>query len=284
MAGTGHETARVEPSALDLYLGEIQRIAVLTRQQELDLAVRVQQGDRAALEELVRHNLRFVVMVARSYARPGAPLEDLISEGNIGLMRAAQRFDVTRGYRFISYAVWWIRQCILLYLSDKSRTVRLPVNKVQTLSKLAHAQAHLEQVLGREPTPDELGRALRLPAAQVEWLQGLPTRTDSIDEREDLEECELEDTLQDRRGATIEESLTEALRDRDISLSLQALDPRSADILRCYFGLEGRAPESLSCIGRRYRLTGERIRQLRDRALWTLRNSDDADLLVEYAE
>jgi RNA polymerase primary sigma factor len=282
MTGTGRETAHVEPSALDLYLGEIQRIPVLTRQQERDLAVRAQQEDRAALDELVRHNLRFVVMVARRYARPGAPLEDLISEGNIGLLQAAQRFDVTRGYRFISYAVWWVRQSIFLYLSDKSRTVRLPVNKVQTLSKLAQAQEHLEQLLGREPTPDELGRALRLPAAQVEWLQGLPTRADSIDEREDLEESELE--LQDRRGATIEESLTAALRDRDISLSLQALAPRSADILRSYFGLEGCPPESLSCIGRRYGLTGERIRQLRDRALWTLRNSDGADLLVEYAE
>ena len=149
--------------ALALYLKEIQRIPVLTPAEERQLAERIRNGERGALETLVRRNLRFVVAVARPYARHGVSLEDLINEGNIGLIRAAERFDVTRGFRFISYAVWWIRQSILLYLTEQSRTVRLPVSKVHILARMQRQSEQLTQQLGREPTVDELGKRLQIP-------------------------------------------------------------------------------------------------------------------------
>ena len=271
--------------ALALYLREIQKIPVLTPPQERDLAARAKQGERAALEELVRRNLRFVVAVARPYARHGVSLEDLINEGNIGLIRAAERFDVTRGFRFISYAVWWIRQSILLYLTEQSRTVRLPVSKVHILARLQRTSEQLTQQLGREPTPDELDKRLHISGSQVEWLQTLPTTRFSIDEPAEGEESEFEvGTLQGGVGLSSEDRLIESLRARDIRGALAILDARGADIVRRYFGLEGNEPESLERIGKTYGLTRERVRQLRDRAIWKLRTSPEAELLADYAE
>jgi RNA polymerase primary sigma factor len=271
--------------ALALYLKEIQRIPVLTPAQERALAERIRNGERAALEELVRRNLRFVVAVARPYARHGVSLEDLINEGNIGLIRAAERFDVTRGFRFISYAVWWIRQCILLYLTEQSRTVRLPVSKVHILARLQRQSEQLTQQLGREPTTDELGKRLQIPAKQVEWLRTLPTTRFSLDEPAEGEESEFDiGTLTGGSGLSSEERLIETLRARDIRGSLAILDARGADIVRRYFGLEGHEPESLERIGKTYGLTRERVRQLRDRAIWKLRTSPETDLLADYAE
>ena len=269
--------------ALALYLREIQRIPVLSPIQERELATRAQNGDRQALEGLVRHNLRFVVAVARPYARAGMPLEDLIDEGNIGLIQAARRFDVTRGFRFISYAVWWIRQAILLHLTEQSRLVRLPVSKVHELAHLARASQRLAQRLCHEPSTDDLAREMKISPAQVEWLQGLPTNAFSIDEPGDGEESEFEiETLYDPASLTTEERIAESMRDEDIRNSLELLDARGADIVRRYFGLAGQEPESLACIGRTYGLTRERIRQLRDRAIWKLRTSPEAELLAEY--
>jgi RNA polymerase primary sigma factor len=271
--------------ALALYLREIQKIPVLSPAQERELATRAQQGDRKALEELVRRNLRFVVAVARPYARHGVSLEDLINEGNIGLIRAAQRFDVTRGFRFISYAVWWIRQSILLHLTEQSRTVRLPVSKVHILARMQRMGEQLTQQLGREPTADELGRRLQIPPGQVEWLQTLPTTRFSLDEPAEGEESEFDiGTLQGGSGPSSEERLIENLRARDIQGCLEILDTRGADIVRRYFGLEGKEPESLERIGKTYGLTRERVRQLRDRAIWKLRTSPEAELLADYAE
>jgi RNA polymerase primary sigma factor len=275
---------RVEMGALALYLREIQKIPVLSPAEERALGQRVLDGDRAAVDELVRRNLRFVVMVARPYARHGVPLEDLLNEGNIGLIRAAERFDVKRGFRFISYAVWWIRQSILLYLTEKSRIVRLPVSKVQMLSKLTQTSEQLTQLLGREPTSEEIGKRMHIPPSKVEWLRTLPTAAFSVDAPAEGEESDFEiDTLDDTTSS-IETQVTETLRDADIQAALSALDERGADIVRRYYGLEGQEPESLEHIGRSYGVTRERVRQLRDRAIWKLRTSPEADLLAEYSE
>jgi RNA polymerase primary sigma factor len=280
----GGQDARCDLTALQLYLREIQKIPVLSPDEERALGVRVLQGDRTAVDELVRRNLRFVVMVARPYARHGVPLEDLIDEGNIGLIRAAERFDVGRGFRFISYAVWWIRQCILLYLTEKSRLVRLPVSKVQLLSRLTQTSEQLTQLLGREPTAEEIAKRLRIPPSKVEWLRTLPTLAFSVDEPAEGEESEFEiDTLMDAASTSTEAQVAEILRREDIHEALEQLDPRGADIVRRYFGLDGLEPESLEHIGKRYGVTRERVRQLRDRAIWKLRTSPEAELLSEYA-
>jgi len=179
-------------SSLTLYLREIQRAAVLNQTEEREVARQAREGSREARERLLRANLRFVVAVARPYARRGVPLEDLINEGNVGLIQAAERFDVTRGFRFITYAVWWIRQRILLYLSEKNRTVRLPVSKARSIARLQRTSDRLSQKLGREPTLAELGKRLHLPADQVQWLRSLPAIALSIDEPVEREESRFE--------------------------------------------------------------------------------------------
>lgn len=212
------------------------------------------------------------------------PLEDLINEGNIGLMRATKRFEPTRGFRLISYAVWWIRQSILSYLTDQSRLVRLPAGKVHGLARLARESERLTQEYGRDPFVEELARRMKLSPQQVEGLQQLPTHHFSLDEPAEGEDSEFEvDTLEDAAAGSTEEWLVESMRTRDIQEALDVLDPREADILRRYFGLEAREPESLQSIGEDYGVTRERIRQLRDRALWKLRTSSHAELLAEYA-
>lgn len=272
-------------SALDQYLREIQRIEVLDPEEERELGWRILRKDRKAVEELVRRNLRFVVLVARPYARNDNALEDLINEGNIGLIQAAERFDVQRGFRFISYAVWWIRNAIFLHLTEKSRTIRLPVSKVQDLTRLARTTDRLTQVLARDPSDEELARELHLPPDKVAWLRTLPTQSMSLDEPVEGEEADFaSDGLADELSTSSEEQLIERLRQRDIRACLGILDPRGADIVRRYYGLEGHHPESLEHIGRSYGVTRERVRQLRDRAIWRLRTSCESQLLAEYAE
>jgi RNA polymerase primary sigma factor len=275
-----------EMDALGLYMKEIQRIPLLTVEEERALGARIARGDRAAMDEMVRRNLRFVVLVARPYSHQGVPLEDLINEGNIGLIRAAERFDVQRGFRFISYAVWWIRQAILLYLTEKSRVIRLPVGKVQVLSRLSQATEQLTQALGREPTDAEVGKRLGLPAERVAALRGLPTIAYSLDTPTDGETTEFEaDTIEDPNQSDIPTQVENSLRNADIKSAVgDLLDAREADIVGSYFGLESQVPESLGCIGKRYGVTRERIRQLRDRAIWKLRMAPEVEPLAEYAE
>ena len=278
---TARETA--ERSALLRYLHEIESIPVLTVAEERALATRACGGDGAAQKELVRRNLRFVVTVARQYSRYGVPLEDLINEGNIGLMRATMRFDPNRGFRLISYAVWWIRQSILSYLTDQSRLVRIPAAKVHDLARLARETERQQQRCAGSPTTETLARRLGLTVMQVEVLQNLPIQHFSLDEPAEGEESEFEaDTLQDPNAST-EEWLQETLLTEDVESALQMLDEREADILRRYFGLGQREAESLQSIGADYGVTRERVRQLRDRALWKLRTSQHAGLLAEYA-
>jgi len=270
-------------SALQRYLSEIEKIPVLTPREERELAICARSGDSGAQKELVRRNLRFVVSVARQYARYGVPLEDLINEGNIGLMRAAARFDPARGFRLISYAVWWIRQSIMTYLTDHSRIVRLPAGKVHGLSRLVRETERLMQECSATPSTDALAARLQLTPTQVEILQELPTVPFSLDEPIEGEESTFEaDSLEDKSSA--DDWLIEALRQEDIRSAMDVLDAREADILRRYYGLVSSPPESLQSIGVVHGVTRERVRQLRDRALCKLRHSAHADLLVEYAQ
>lgn len=272
------------PDALGLYLREIRKIPLLTPDQEKALARRVQAGDLAALDELVRHNLRFVVTVAKKYANAGVPFEDLINEGNLGLIRGAQRFDVDRGFRFISYAVWWIRQAILQYLGEHSRTVRLPLNRSSALTRLTKESQRLGQELGREPTSDELAVALGTSPEEVERTLNMPTRQFSIDDPGEGRDHDFHlDTLSADETVSPVEAVIESTRSDDIATALASLNPREEDILKRYFGLGGNEPHTLEEIGRVYHLTRERVRQIRDRAIVRLRDSPQRALLLEHS-
>jgi RNA polymerase primary sigma factor len=271
------------PDALGIYLREIRRIPLLTPAEETVLARRVQAGDAAALDELVRRNLRFVVSIAKQYANGSVPLEDLVNEGNLGLIRAAKRFDVNRGFRFISYAVWWVKQGILQYLGEQSRTVRLPMNKTTALSRVTREAQRLGQELGREPTSEEIARRLKIDAEDVEVVLAMPTKQFSIDDAIEGQDNDFHiETLSDEVTQSPDEAVMEATRNDDIATALASLKPREADILRRYYGL-GQEPHTLEEIGRVYSLTRERVRQIRDRAIWRLRNSSATALLQEHS-
>ena len=269
---------------LGIYLKEIRRIELLTPEEEKKLARKAQNGDRDALNELVRRNLRFVVSVAKKYSKRGVPLEDLINEGNLGLVRAAKRFDVDRGFRFISYAVWWVRQGILQYLAEHSRTVRLPLNKSARLTKVSKSTQRLSQQFGREPTSEEIARDLELKTEEIEAVMVMPTTRFSIDEPAEGQDNDFRiDTLTD--GAiSPEESTLEHTRSDDIDEALATLNEREEDILKRYYGLSGNDPHTLEEIGKVYKLTRERVRQIRDRAILRLRNSPSGTALAEYAQ
>lgn len=278
------QTQTAIPDSLGIYLREIRRIPLLTPKQEQELAKRAQSGDQQALDELVRRNLRFVVSVAKQYMGSGVPFEDLINEGNVGLIRAAKRYDVDRGYRFISYAVWWVKQAILQYLGEQSRTVRLPLNKTTALTRLTRESQRLGQELGREPTADELAVRLQVTPAEVERVLNMPVKQFSIDDPIEGQDNDFYvETLRDDDSQTPEDTLVETSRTEDIEAALSSLNPREEDIIRRYFGLGGQQPHTLEEIGARYHLTRERVRQIRDRAIWRLRNSPQTALLQDYS-
>jgi RNA polymerase primary sigma factor len=275
---------RVLPDSLGIYLREIRRIPLLTLEEEAMLARRAGAGDQAALDELVRRNLRFVVSIAKQYMGSGVPFEDIINEGNVGLIRAARRFDVDRGYRFISYAVWWVKQAILQYLGEQSRTVRLPMNKTTALQRVTREAQRLGQELGRDPSADELAGRLHLRPEEVERVLAMPTKQFSIDDPvEGRDNDFLVETLTDETSQTPDEVLVETSRSADIAAALATLQPRESDILRRYFGLDGQQPHTLEEIGAHYHLTRERVRQIRDRAIGRLRNSPLTATLYEYS-
>lgn len=271
--------------SLGRYLREIRRIPLLTPEEERALARRAKDGDQEALDELVRHNLRFVVSVAKQYSKSGVPFEDLINEGNLGLIRGARRFDVDRGYRFISYAVWWIRQAILQYLGEQSRTVRLPLNKSAVLNRITRESQRLGQELGRDPSKDEIAKRIGVTPAVVEQVMEMPVKHFSLDDPADGKEGDFfADTLSDDITPTPEESVYETTRNDDIAAAIATLNEREQDIVNRYFGLEGNPPHTLEEIGQVYHLTRERVRQIRDRALVRLRNSPLNATLSEYAQ
>ncbi len=273
-----------ESQSLEKYLQEIGKVDLLTPEEEVDLAKRIKQGDEEALEMLTKANLRFVVSVAKQYQNQGLSLSDLINEGNLGLIKAAQRFDETRGFKFISYAVWWIRQSILQALAEQSRIVRLPLNKVGSLNKINRAFSKLEQEYEREPSADELASLLEITTNEVETTLSVAARHVSVDAPFiDGEDNSLLDVLENNDSDGTDSHLThkDSLR-REINRSLGTLTPRQADVVRLYFGIGEEHPLSLEDIGERFGLTRERVRQIKDKAISKLRSVSRSKLLKHY--
>lgn len=273
-----------ESQSLEKYLQEIGKVDLLTPEEEVDLAKRIKQGDQAALEKLTKANLRFVVSVAKQYQNQGLSLSDLINEGNLGLIKAAQRFDETRGFKFISYAVWWIRQSILQALAEQSRIVRLPLNKVGSLNKINKAFSELEQEYEREPSADELADTLEIATEEVETTLGVAARHVSMDAPfVEGEDNSLLDVLENSSTPSTDSKLDyrESLR-REIERSLSTLTTRQCDVIKLYFGIGVEHPMSLEDIGEKFGLTRERVRQIKDKAINKLRSANRSKLLKNY--
>lgn len=272
-----------ETQSLDKYLQEIGKVNLLTPEQEVDLARRIKQGDQKALEQLTKANLRFVVSVAKQYQNQGLTLGDLINEGNLGLIKAAQRFDETRGFKFISYAVWWIRQSILQALAEQSRIVRLPLNKIGSLNKINKKFSQLEQDFEREPTPDEIATALELPESDIKEAMRTSGRHVSMDAPLlQGEDNSLMDVLENDDTPNPDSTLiTESLR-REIERALSTLTPREADVIRYYFGLASEHAMTLEEIGEKFDLTRERVRQIKEKAIRRLKHTTRSKILKTY--
>ncbi|MBK8425603.1 MAG: RNA polymerase sigma factor RpoD/SigA [Lewinellaceae bacterium] len=273
-----------ESQSLEKYLQEIGKVDLLTPEEEVDLAKRIKQGDQIALEKLTKANLRFVVSVAKQYQNQGLSLSDLINEGNLGLIKAAQRFDETRGFKFISYAVWWIRQSILQALAEQSRIVRLPLNKVGSLNKINKAFSELEQTFEREPSPEELAELLEITTDEVETTLGVAARHVSMDAPfVEGEDNSLLDVLENNSmpGTDTHLEYADSLR-REIERSLGTLTDRQCDVIKLYFGIGVEHPMSLEDIGDKFGLTRERVRQIKDKAINKLRATSRSKLLKTY--
>jgi len=274
---------RDEDRSLDLYLREIGETPLITAQQEVELAKRIKLGDQQALEKLTKANLRFVVSVAKQYQNQGLSLADLINEGNIGLIKAAKRFDETRGFKFISYAVWWIRQAILQALAEQSRIVRLPLNRVGTLHKIGKISSSLEQEYGREPSPAEIAKELELSAVEVSDTLKISNSHLSLDAPFSVsEDNSLMDVLEDEfQPAPDEDLLTESLK-VEIERALGSLSAREAEVINLYFGLSQEKALTLEEIGTRFNLTRERVRQIKEKAIRRLRHASRSKSLRAY--
>jgi RNA polymerase primary sigma factor len=272
--------------SLDVYLHEINKTPLLTREQEQSLARRIRKGDKKALDQLVKANLRFVVSIAKQYSNQGLPLEDLINDGNLGLIKAAHRFDEKRGYKFISYAVWWIRQAMLQSLAEHSRIVRLPLNRAGTLYRIGKASRQLDQELGRAPNAREIAKKLKLSEEEVEDTMHIANTHVSLDDpySTDQDDTSLVDYLQDDSSPMPdEETYGRALSD-DMEKALATLSERERQILSMYFGLNQEEPLTLEEIGKELGLTRERIRQIKEKAIIRLRHSSRAKFLQGYME
>lgn len=272
-----------DTASLDKYLQEIGRVELISADEEVELARRIKEGDQAAMEKLVKANLRFVVSVAKQYQNQGLTLPDLINEGNLGLIKAAQRFDETRGFKFISYAVWWIRQSILQALAEQARIVRLPLNKIGSINKINRTFSELEQKFEREPSPEEIAAALDMSEEDVKESLLSSGRHISMDAPlQEGEEGDLYDVLKSSESPSPDNELvTESLR-REIERSLSTLTPREADVLRLFFGLNGETALTLEEIGEKFELTRERVRQIKEKAIRRLKQGSRCKLLKSY--
>ena len=274
---------RDEERSLDLYLKEIGTTPLINAEKEVELAKKIRLGDQVALDDLTKANLRFVVSVAKQYQNQGLSLADLINEGNIGLIKAAKRFDETRGFKFISYAVWWIRQAILQALAEQSRIVRLPLNRVGTLHKIGKISSSLEQEFGREPSADEIAKELALTTGEVSDTLKISNSHLSLDAPFSVsEDNSLIDVLEDDLQPSPDESLlTDSLK-KEITSALDSLTAREAEVITLYFGLNHEKPLTLEEIGARFNLTRERVRQIKEKAIRRLRHASRSKALRAY--
>ena len=272
-----------ESASLDKYLQEIGREELITAEEEVVLAKKIKDGDQSALEKLTRANLRFVVSVAKQYQNQGLSLPDLINEGNLGLIKAARRFDETRGLKFISYAVWWIRQSILQALAEQSRIVRLPLNQVGSLNKINKAFSKLEQQFEREPTADELAEVLDLPIDKVSDTMKVSGRHVSMDAPfANGEESSLLDVLVNLDSPKADTGLMNESLSKEIDRALSTLTERERDVVKLFFGIGLNHGLTLEEIGDKFDLTRERVRQIKEKAIRRLRHSSRSKLLQQY--
>ena len=273
-----------EQTALDQYLRDVSRHELITPEKEKELGARAQNGDEEAVQELARANLRFVISVAKKYQNRGVSLTDLIQEGNVGLVTAARKFDPEQGVKFISYAVWWIRQAILAALANHGRSVRVPLNRASDLARIFREKERLKQELGREPTPEELSKATDLTPELVESLQTLNAAEIRLDAPiGDSEDSQLVERFITEEAAEPELEVESRLLTEAVTDALSTLDARDAKVLRLYFGLEGEREHTLEEIGNMLGVTRERIRQLRDRALRRLKEGGKGAALESFA-
>ena len=269
-----------ESASLDKYLQEIGREDLITVEEEVELAQRIRKGDRAALEKLTRANLRFVVSVAKQYQNQGLSLPDLINEGNLGLIKAAEKFDETRGFKFISYAVWWIRQSILQALAEQSRIVRLPLNQVGSLNKISKAFSKFEQENERRPSPEELADELDIPVDKISDTLKVSGRHISVD-APFVEDNSLLDVLVNDDSPMADRSLVNESLSREIDRALSTLTEREKEIIQMFFGI-GTQEMTLEEIGDKFGLTRERVRQIKEKAIRRLRQNSRSKLLKSY--
>ena len=272
-----------ETASLDKYLQEIGKVDLITADEEVELAQKIKAGDQRALEKLTKANLRFVVSVAKQYQNQGLTLPDLINEGNLGLIKAAQRFDETRGFKFISYAVWWIRQSILQALAEQSRIVRLPLNKIGSINKINKMYALLEQSNERPPTAEEIAKELDMTVNDVRESMKNSGRHLSMDAPlVEGEDSNLYDVLRSGESPNPDRELIQESLRTEIERSLETLTPREADVVRLYFGLGDQHPMTLEEIGETFDLTRERVRQIKEKAIRRLKHTTRSKILKTY--
>jgi RNA polymerase primary sigma factor len=274
-----------ETASLDKYLQEIGRVELISAEEEVELARRIKAGDKRALERLTKANLRFVVSVSKQYQNQGLSLPDLINEGNLGLIKAAERFDETRGFKFISYAVWWIRQSILQALAEQARIVRLPLNKIGTINKINRAYSELEQLYERPPSADELAEYLECSTEEVRQSLANTGRHVSMDAPlvdGDESSSSMYDVLPNDSLPGPEMDLNKESLRKDIERSLATLTGREGDVVRLYYGLNGKHPLTLEEIGDLFDLTRERVRQIKEKAIRRLKHTSRSRMLKTY--
>jgi len=273
-----------ETKSLNSYLQDVSKIDMITAEEEVELAQRIREGDQRALDKLTKANLRFVISVAKQYQNQGLTLSDLINEGNVGLVKAAQRFDETRGFKFISYAVWWIRQSILQAIAEQSRVVRLPLNKIGDINKIRKASIHLEQVHQRVPSASEIAKELDMTVSSVKQSLKNSSRSLSMDFpfQEGENDNNLYDVISSGETPNPDKSLIHESLKIEIDRALDTLAPREADVVKLNFGLSGQPAMTLQEIGDTFELSRERVRQIREKAIRRLRQESKSHILKKY--
>jgi RNA polymerase primary sigma factor len=271
-----------EEASLDKYLSEISKEPLLTPEEEVELAIKARDGDVKAAERLIRSNLRFVVSVAKQYQNQGLSLNDLINEGNLGLIKAVKRFDVTRGFKFISYAVWWIRQSIIQALNDNSKIVRIPLNRRDILTKVIKTISYLEQEFKREPTSEEVAQALDIHVEDIKEIFRINQRKISLDEPINNDDNSFVETLTNPDSPSPDAELNNESLKKEIKTAIQTLSLREQEVIKLSFGIDCDQPHTLEEIGAKFNLTRERVRQIKEKALRKLRRSKISSSLRHY--